>query len=174
MKNITIREVTQRDIDQLQAIGKQTFTEAFAADNSAEYMSAYLERAFSLERLTVEIADKDSEFHFALHGESPIGYLKINTGNAQTEIKANDGLEIERIYVLKEYYGKQAGQLLLSTAIEVARQKQVKYVWLGVSEENPRAIRFYEKNGFVKFDEHIFNLAGDEQVDIMMKLEMKD
>ena len=46
MKNITIREVTQRDIDQLQAIGKQTFTEAFAADNSAEYMSAYLERAF--------------------------------------------------------------------------------------------------------------------------------
>ena len=75
---------------------------------------------------------------------------------------------------MTEYYGKQAGQLLLETAIEIARQKQVKYVWLGVSEENPRAIRFYEKNGFVKFDEHIFNLAGDEQVDIMMKIEMKD
>ncbi|RZL17332.1 MAG: GNAT family N-acetyltransferase, partial [Pedobacter sp.] len=43
------------------------------------------------------------------------------------------------------------------------------YVWLGVWEENPRAIRFYQKNGFMPFDKHIFKLGEDEQTDIMMK-----
>lgn len=40
--------------------------------------------------------------------------------------------------------------------------------------ENPRAINFYKKNGFVEFDKHIFKLGNDEQTDIMMKLQLKD
>ena len=40
--------------------------------------------------------------------------------------------------------------------------------------ENPRAINFYKKNGFVEFDKHIFKLGNDEQTDIMMKLKLKN
>ncbi|MBT6866610.1 MAG: GNAT family N-acetyltransferase, partial [Candidatus Marinimicrobia bacterium] len=36
----------------------------------------------------------------------------------------------------------------------------------------PRAIKFYEKNGFVPFDKHIFKLGNDKQTDIMMKLKI--
>jgi ribosomal protein S18 acetylase RimI-like enzyme len=42
-------------------------------------------------------------------------------------------------------------------------------VWLGVWEKNLRAISFYEKNGFIAFDQHIFQLGDDRQTDIMMK-----
>ena len=45
----------------------------------------------------------------------------------------------------------------------------MSYVWLGVWEQNPRAIRFYEKNGFVPFDTHVFILGEDKQTDILMK-----
>lgn len=38
--------------------------------------------------------------------------------------------------------------------------------------KNPRAIRFYEKNGFTAFDKHIFKMGNDEKVDIMMKKEL--
>jgi ribosomal protein S18 acetylase RimI-like enzyme len=62
------------------------------------------------------------------------------------------------------------GQLLYEKAMQIARQKNADYVWLGVWEENPRAIRFYQKNGFVEFDKYIFKLGYDEQTDIMMKL----
>ena len=48
----------------------------------------------------------------------------------------------------------------------------VEYIWLGVWEENHRAINFYTKNGFVAFDKHIFVLGEDAQTDIMMKLEL--
>jgi hypothetical protein len=102
-----------------------------------------------------------------------IGYLKVNVGESQTEIKDKNTLEIERIYVLKEFHGKKVGQILYDKAIELAKDKNIENVWLGVWEENPRAIRFYEKNGFVAFDKHIFKLGNDEQTDIMMKLKLK-
>ncbi len=88
------------------------------------------------------------------------------------EIKDKNYLEIERIYVLKEYHGKKVGQLLYENAIKIAKSKNAEYVWLGVWEKNPRAIRFYEKNGFVAFDKHIFKLGNDKQTDIMMKLKI--
>jgi ribosomal protein S18 acetylase RimI-like enzyme len=101
-----------------------------------------------------------------------IGYLKLNFGAAQTELKNEQSLEIERIYVLKEFHGKNIGQLLYDKAIQIAKEKNVNYVWLGVWEENLRAINFYKKNGYVAFDKHIFKLGDDEQTDIMMKLEL--
>ncbi|MBP7822091.1 MAG: GNAT family N-acetyltransferase, partial [Saprospiraceae bacterium] len=103
-----------------------------------------------------------------------IGYLKLNFGSSQTELQDEKALEIERIYVSKEYHGKSVGQLLYDMAIQIAKQKNADYVWLGVWEENPRAINFYKKNGFVAFDKHIFKLGDDEQTDIMMKLKLNN
>jgi ribosomal protein S18 acetylase RimI-like enzyme len=56
----------------------------------------------------------------------------------------------------------------------VAKQKKFTTVWLGVWEENKKAIQFYTKNGFVAFDQHIFKLGDDEQTDIMMRLEINE
>ncbi|MBN2597471.1 MAG: GNAT family N-acetyltransferase [Marinifilaceae bacterium] len=168
-----IRKVTIDNISQLQKIGKKTFEETFSSVNSEEDMNEYLDKGFSVEKLKAELSDKNSEFYFAILKDRVIGYLKINFGQSQTEIKDEDALEIERIYVLKEFHGKKIGQILYEKAIELAKEKKAHYVWLGVWERNLRAIRFYEKNGFMQFDKHIFKLGNDEQTDIMMKLQMK-
>lgn len=168
-----IRKVNAGDIQRLQQIGKQTFAETFASENSEEDMREYLENGFSVEKLAAELADENAEFYFAEDSGKVIGYLKLNTGQSQTEIRGANALEIERIYVLQEFHGKKVGQLLYDKALECAKAKKVDYVWLGVWEQNPRAIRFYEKNGFIAFDKHIFKLGNDEQTDIMMKLELK-
>ncbi len=174
MSKIEIRKVTIKDLDELQKIGRQTFYETFASGNTEENMSKYLEGSFSVAKLTTELSDKNAEFYFAMLDENVIGYLKINFGQSQTELKNNKAVEIERIYVLKDYHGTGVGQLLLDKAIKIARQKNAEYVWLGVWEKNLRAINFYKKNGFVEFDKHIFKLGNDEQTDIMMKLKLND
>ncbi len=173
MENILLRKVTLNDIDQLQKIGRQTFFETFAESNTEENMEEYLNNGFSAEKLHSELSNTNSEFYFALEEDTVIGYLKLNFGESQTELKDNKALEIERIYVLKEFHGKKIGQLLYDKAIQVATERKSDYVWLGVWEENPRAIAFYKKNGFVEFDKHIFRLGDDEQTDIMMKLQLK-
>lgn len=169
MENIITKKITLDDLELLQKIGRKTFEETFSDSNSEENMRNYLEEGFSKEKLTVELNNKNSEFYFALLNKEVIGYLKVNFGESQTELKDRKALEIERIYVSKEFHGKNIGQLLYDKAIQIAKQKNAEYVWLGVWEENLRAIRFYKKNGFVEFDKHIFKLGNDEQTDLMMK-----
>ena len=173
MDKIVITKATINDLDQLQKIGRQTFFETFSTGNTEENMTKYLNEGFSIDKLTTELNDKNAEFYFATHNDNVIGYLKLNFGKSQTELQDDKGLEIERIYVLKDFHGKSVGQLLYDKAIQIARQKNADYIWLGVWEENPRAINFYKKNGFVEFDKHIFKLGNDEQTDILMKLKLK-
>jgi len=128
MTNIEITKVNLNEIDQLQKIGRQTFQETFSASNSEENMKNYLEEGFSNEKLTAELSEKNSEFYFASLDGEIIGYLKINFGDSQTELKDSKALEIERIYVSKDFHGKSVGQLLYDKAIEIAKQKDVEYV----------------------------------------------
>lgn len=169
MNNLQIQKVKTSDLEQLRYISIKTFTETFASLNSAENMSAYLANNLSTQKLTEEVNTAGSEFYLAKLDQEIIGYLKINTGSAQTELKDTNSLEIERIYVRKEYHGKKAGQFLYESAVQMAREKSADFVWLGVWEHNQRAISFYRKNGFVEFDQHSFMLGDDEQTDIMMK-----
>lgn len=173
MEAISIEKATINNLAVLQKLGRRTFYETFAQTNSEEDMKSYLEESFATQKLTDELTDDNAAFYLAMLNETAVGYLKLNVGGSQTEINDSNALEIERIYVLKEYLGKSVGQLLFQKALEVAKNKDVDYVWLGVWEENHRAIRFYQKNGFLAFDKHIFKLGNDEQTDIMMKLILK-
>ena len=101
-----------------------------------------------------------------------LGYLKLNFKDAQTEKVEENYFEIERIYVLKAFLGQKIGQILFDKAIEIGREKNLEYVWLGVWEENHRAIKFYEKNGFKIFGKHDFVLGKDVQTDLLMKLKL--
>lgn len=170
---IIITKITENEIAALQEISKKTFSETFSEDNSEESMAHYLETGFAEEKLRAELNDLNSEFYFAKLDHTVIGYLKLNTGSSQTEVKEDHALEIERIYVSKDFHGKKVGQALYDKAIAVATEKNADYVWLGVWENNLRAIRFYRKNGFEEFDTHIFRLGNEEQTDIMMKLNLK-
>ncbi|KIO78887.1 GNAT family acetyltransferase [Pedobacter lusitanus] len=169
MEGIIIPRVTLEEIKELQEIGRATFSETFAHLNSQEDMQEYLKQSFSIEKLTDELTNQDSLIYFAVADEKIIGYLKINLRQAQTEKQNNDALEIERIYVLKEFHGLKVGQLLYQKALDLAYEIRAPYVWLGVWEENYRAIKFYEKNGFTVFGKHPFKLGQDEQTDLLMK-----
>ena len=57
--------------------------------------------------------------------------------------------EIVSIYFLPEYMGKGYGSLLLGQCIAELKQCGFDKVLLWVLEENDRARKFYEKNGFI-------------------------
>ena len=140
--------------------------------NTPEDMEQYLTTSFATSKVQQELSNPDSLFFFAEEENKVIGYLKLNFVSAQTERQNPNAMEIERIYVLKEFHGSGVGQALYQKAIEVAKERRVLYVWLGVWEKNKRALRFYIKNGFVAIDPHTFVLGSDAQTDILMKLSM--
>lgn len=167
-----IRKLNLSDIENLQTMSIQTFRETFEELNSEEDMQQYIVENLNAEKLKCEIANPDSEFFFAENESEILGYLKLNFKESQTEKLDEHYFEIERIYVLKAFLRQKIGQFLLNKAIEIGREKKLEYVWLGVWEENHRAIRFYEKNGFSVFGKHDFILGDDVQTDLLMKVKL--
>ncbi len=172
IETLQITKITASDLHELENIGRQTFIESYGDRNTAENMESYLSENFNTHRLKSQLADPDSEFYFAILNERVVGYLKLNFGKAQTEKKYPNSVEIERIYVLKEFHGKKIGQLFCNKAFQLGQQYKLSYIWLGVWAENHKAISFYKKYGFTDFDTHTFKFGNDEQQDIIMKLEL--
>ncbi|QVY62123.1 GNAT family N-acetyltransferase [Cytobacillus gottheilii] len=165
---MTIKECTIEDLRELQSISVETFTETFKHHNSAEHLNAYLEKAYNLNKLEQELANPSSQFFFVYIYQEVAGYLKINTGDAQSEVMGDDSLEVERIYVKKKFQKHGLGKNLMNKAVEVAKEQKKEKIWLGVWEENENAIEFYKKKGFFQTGAHSFYMGDDEQVDLIM------
>lgn len=170
MVNTNITQVTLLEIQDLQKISFETFTQTFGNQNSKEDLNKYIEDNLSIKKLSDELNNPNSNFYFYQLNNQIVGYLKTNINEAQTEIKDKLSLEIERIYVLEKFQGHKIGHALLKFAIEKSKMKKLDFIWLGVWEENKKAIFFYLKHHFVQFDKHIFKLGEDLQTDILMKL----
>jgi ribosomal protein S18 acetylase RimI-like enzyme len=170
---IEIKKATIEDLNVIISLGKQTYTETFAINNTPENNEKYLKENFNADQLRAEINNPNSLFYLAYYVNLPVGFLKINQSDAQTEFFEEPTLEIQRIYVLQAFHGKKIGQILLDLAIKVAQQLAVDYIWLGVWEENHKALQFYTKNGFMEFDKHLFILGDDQQTDLLMKLKIE-
>lgn len=168
-ETVRLVRVGPDEIKALQALSIRTFTDAFSKDNDEGNMQEYLSTHLTEEKLTAEMNHPGTQFYFAVAGDRNIAYLKINFGQAQTDLQDESSLEIERIYVLSEFQGKKIGQFLMDQALLIAAAQGLSYIWLGVWNKNPGAIKFYSRNGFVAFGQHPFMLGAEEQTDIMMK-----
>jgi ribosomal protein S18 acetylase RimI-like enzyme len=169
IQDIQIIKVGLKHLPDLQKISRKTFHDSFAEMNTPANMQMFLEHHFSEDKLRAELLTPESEFFFAKSGDSIAGYFKINRGDAQSVLPNEGGLELERIYVDDSFKGKGIGHLCIQKAVETARSYGLDYVWLGVWEHNTAAIRFYGRNGFITYSDHIFFLGDDPQTDLLMK-----
>ena len=172
MEGLQLIKVNKNHVDALRVLSIVTFTETYAQFNTEEDMRNYIDTEFSVEKLASDVNGGDSVFYLAFDGTKPIGYIKVNYAPTQTDLYDPKSLELERIYVLKEYHGKRAGQFLLDAALDIALKNKLDYLWLGVWDKNLNAQKFYAKNGFTAFGTHTFLLGQDEQLDILLKKEL--
>lgn len=170
LEDVKLLKLTIENLDELKSISRQTYSDTFSWGNSAKNMQSYLDSAFSAQNLSKELKIRNSHFFFAQYKGQTIGYLKINLGSAQTDIQDEQAMELERIYVLKQFQGRGFGKILLTQIIELAKSQSLKYLWLGVWEKNKKAIRFYTNHGFEIFSSHKFIMGDDIQKDYLLKL----
>ena len=171
---MSIKEISNsvEDIEALQAIAKQTFTETFGSQNTAEDLAKFLSEEYAFDKLKAEVENPESFYYFCYFEDELAGYLKLNVGAAQTELDYPEALEIQRIYVLQKYQGKRIGLAMMQQALAVAEELKTPQVWLGVWENNFKAQVFYQKSGFKKVGSHDFILGDDIQTDYILVKEL--
>ena len=170
---MNIRVVCPNDLQILQEISRSTFIQSFGPVNKVHNMDAYTKVAFSKEKLRKELVHPSSQFFFAELKNEIAGYLKLNRDDAQTEPMGEFSMEIERIYVRSNHQGLGLGKQLIEFAKTKGFEANMKMLWLGVWEENHRALQFYRNSGFEDFDTHLFTFGDEEQQDLLLRFSLE-
>jgi len=166
---LIIREATTKDARLIADISHQTFFETFAAYNRKEDMDKFLKQQFTKGKLIMEVGARENTFLLAYNGNDIAGYVKIRDERVPLSMGKVNALEVARLYAMSNQIGKGVGSRLMQACIDIAKQRKKEWLWLGVWEKNQRAIDFYTKWGFEKFDETDFLLGDDMQRDWLMK-----
>lgn len=171
--DFSIRRAAVDDATLLNHMGRTTFENTFGEHNTKEDMELYLEKKYTLQQVTREIEEPGSIFLIAFDDGTEIGYAKLQqNASVPGSTASTNAMEIERLYVIKEYIGKNVGSSLMQACIDLATTQNCNALWLGVWEHNHKAIAFYKKWGFEKFSQHAFLLGRDEQTDILMRKDL--
>lgn len=170
---IAVRRATAGDAGALSALGASTFRETFEGDNAPADMARYLAQAFSPERQAAEIADPAAIVLLAERRDEGgaavlVGYAHLVVGSSAEAVRGPAPVELKRLYVARAWHGRRVAHALMDAAVEAARERGGRTLWLGVWERNPRAVAFYGKYGFERVGEHTFLLGADAQVDWLL------
>ncbi|HYM95001.1 MAG TPA: GNAT family N-acetyltransferase [Chitinophagaceae bacterium] len=167
--SVIIRLATKQDAELIAGISRETFYETFAAQNKKEDIDIFMNKVFTRKELIKEVGLKGNIFLLAYSEDEVAGYVRMRESNAPPALGNAVPMEIARIYTTKKFIGKGVGHALMEKSIVISKEMKKEVVWLGVWEKNQRAIDFYLKWGFEKFDEHDFVLGNDIQKDWLMK-----
>ena len=170
---IRIRPADIADAAALSRLAVATFRETFEEGTTPDDMARYLADAFTAEQQAAEIAAPTGVVLLAEHqtesGDTElVGYSHLVSGTPPEAIQGPEPLELKRLYVARAWHGRRVAQALMDAAIDAARARGARTLWLGVWERNARALRFYGKYGFARVGEHTFALGADLQTDWLL------
>lgn len=156
---ISIRRANENDNKLLADIGKTTFIESHGNSASPKDINSYIDKNLNPQSFKDELIDTNNIYHLIYYNQQPVGFSKIifNIPNHNTDIL--NITKLERIYVLKEFYGLKLGFQLLDHNISLSRTKGQSGIWLNVWTKNQRAIDFYKKAGFEIIGSYDFKIS---------------
>jgi len=153
-------------------LARKTFVETYGESGSKEDVRNYIEDKFAFKMVEEELKAEAIDFFVAKAGDRTVGFTKIRSDRKGKNLEDKKCLEIERIYVLKEYQGFHVGKELMNTIKEIARKGGFETIWLQVWQKNTKAVQFYQKAGFVAYETTTFHYGSSFHHDFIMRLDL--
>lgn len=163
----SLRRATVADAPALSRLAADSFSQTFTGTCTEEDMAGYLAATYNESAFRNLLAD-DTVFLLLAESETgnPAGYAQWKTETPPFEISGNKAVELQRLYVLKDYHGTGVAHLLMDAYEESAVSEGADTLWLGVWEYNYRAQAFYRKRGFSPTGHsHPFPIESTPQTD---------
>lgn len=148
--NITFQRVTLSDVTALSALCEAVYRPYYAYLWHEGGMDWYIQKSYTPEQLTSEIADPNVAYYFVTQGAQTIGYCKFNLHSPIPSEPESNALEIQRVYFFPESIGKGAGFSVMQKALEMAKTLEKEAIWLHVMDSSIEAQAAYRRWGFVE------------------------
>jgi diamine N-acetyltransferase len=146
---IKFRRAEVLDASNLAALSRQVFSSTYGAVLSAATLSTHLELHLNAKVFEQDILGQQVIFWLATIENDLVGFIKLERTSSPVCLDSSSSIELMKLYVSLERQNLGIGQGLLEVAVQNL-DAEFDTVWLLVWEHNPRAIGFYEKQGFQK------------------------
>ncbi|KQN90575.1 hypothetical protein ASE95_14045 [Sphingomonas sp. Leaf231] len=166
-RGVTLRSATVEDAADLAGVARATFTETFGMLYSAADLATFLEQ-HTPHDWAREIADPDYGVTVVEDGHVVVGYIKL--GPPRLPFTPREGaIELRQFYLLQPWQGAGAGPKMMEWALDEARARGKREMYLSVFVDNERARRFYAKYGFEDVGRYAFMVGDHEDTDVVMR-----
>lgn len=169
--SILVKKAQVNDARHIAGLGRTTFQETFGhLFPVAAELEIYLQNTFSVEKIASSLAKDNNVFWLAWDGQTPVGYAKLKIKSWHNDEETEGVSQLQKIYVLQAYLDQKIGKLLYETLEQEVLKIGSKKLWLVVLHTNEKAIRFYEKAGFVKTQKHYYTIGSQKfEFELMSK-----
>lgn len=164
---ITYRDATERDAAILDGIFDTSFCDTFSHLYPPEDLEKFL-TSFGIGDWEAELNDPAFAFQIGEADGQPVGYVKL--GLMKLSVEADGpAILLDQLYILKDYHGVGIAHALMDWAIDEARRREAKELYLTVYIDNRRARRFYDRYGFGDVGRYAFMVGNHADEDIIMR-----
>jgi len=140
-------------------IGKQSFLESHGNSASTDDINRYILKTYNKTAICKEFENPKIQYHIIYFNYKVAGFSKIELNTSNKDINDLNVTKLDRLYLLKEYYGQKLGSKLFDFNIQLSKKHAQKGIWLAVWLENQRAINFYTKKKFKIVGEYNFKIS---------------
>ena len=172
-QTVKFRRGNERDAESVSAFARRLFEETFGAQNDARDMGMYTAKAFTPTMQRGELEDPTRVCVIGERDGTISSYALLRIGSLHSAVQAKAPVEIERFYVDSALHGQGVAGAMMDETVRIAGATGADTLWLGVWSQNARAIRFYEKRGFIIVGSQTFLLGTDVQIDHVMARSLK-
>lgn len=132
----------------LARLGRQSFIESHGHSAPVADIEEYVASRYTPAVMEAELRNPANNYFLALAGDQPAGYSNLVFDAPHPDIPRQPAAKLDRIYLLQDFYGQGVGQSLFDHNRQLAQGRRQTGIWLYTWKENPRAIRFYTRQGF--------------------------
>ena len=171
MENLQVISCQWKHYAVLADIGAQTFYETFRPHNTEEDMQKYISMAYNTAAIKQNLLKEKVHYFLGYLNHQDAGYVKLIENPKDIKLEGRI-MELEKIYLRKGFHGSGLAASLMNLAFEKSKDRGFEKLYLGVWQENERAIAFYKKMGFEVFDTRKFQLGSRWCEDYLMYIRL--
>jgi ribosomal protein S18 acetylase RimI-like enzyme len=167
---VALHRASPADLGAYSDISRNTFADTYRASHPAEALARHVASRMNDDALREELADPARHALALTRAGAWLGYALVRHGNRSAVVHGTHPLEIERFYVTRDWQGRGLADSLMNAVLAAARTGGATVAWLGVWEQNSRAVRFYTKCGFAVVGRATYVFDGQAENDLVMSM----
>lgn len=146
---LKIKSAEAANIAELRDIGIRSYLPHYSHLWKPGGVEWYLNRCFSDEALQNDFSNPNIEYYIIADERQNVGILKLVLQKPLLDSEIANALYLEKIYLIKEWTGKGAGNKLIQFTFKRAKELNRECVWLMAMDTADKPVAAYQKAGFV-------------------------